>query len=163
MRQSSRSEWQWIWGLLPQGLSLGFSFVSASFSQLGAISWKWTVHVSRKFLCCQKTSKDLQQGLPMSCSSGATGLKHMNYTRVRQKCSFNGAHIPNIFFVLNELCFWTLPIVWCFENKQNWGIKNYRQKITIHTSTNKSHKGQGFMCVCVCVRARARPGKLLCG
>jgi hypothetical protein len=44
--------------------------------------------------------------------------------------------------VLNELCFWTLSIVWCLKNKQNGGIKNYRQKITIHTSTNKSHKGQ---------------------
>jgi hypothetical protein len=42
--------------------------------------------------------------------------------------------------VLNELCFWTLSIVWCLKNKQKWGIKNYRQKITIHTSTNKSHK-----------------------
>jgi hypothetical protein len=43
---------------------------------------------------------------------------------------------------LNELCFWTLSIVWCLKNKQNWGIKNYRQTITIHTSTNKSHKDQ---------------------
>jgi hypothetical protein len=45
-------------------------------------------------------------------------------------------------FLLNELCFWTLSIVWCLKNKQNWGIKNYRQKITIHTYTNKSHKDQ---------------------
>jgi hypothetical protein len=44
--------------------------------------------------------------------------------------------------VLNELCFWTLSIVWCLKNKHNWGNKNYRQKNTIHKSTNKSYKDQ---------------------
>jgi hypothetical protein len=56
--------------------------------------------------------------------------------------------LQNRYALLNELCFWTLSIVWCLKNKQNQGIKNYRQKITIHMSTNKSHRLQGFMCVC---------------
>jgi hypothetical protein len=61
------------------------------------------------------------------------------------KCYFNMKNVHGLKqeeWVLNELCFWNLSIVWCLKNKQNRGIKNYKQKITIHTSTNKSHKGQ---------------------
>jgi hypothetical protein len=49
---------------------------------------------------------------------------------------------------LNELCLWTLSIVWCLKNKKlKLKINNYRQKIKpeqikTHTSTNKSHRDQ---------------------
>jgi hypothetical protein len=42
---------------------------------------------------------------------------------------------------LNELCFWTLSIVWCLKNKQNWGITNI-DKISQYKRSQNSHKGQ---------------------
>jgi hypothetical protein len=46
------------------------------------------------------------------------------------------------FILLNKLCFWTLSIVWCLKNKQNWGIKNI-DKISQYTRPQKkSHRGQ---------------------
>jgi hypothetical protein len=39
---------------------------------------------------------------------------------------------------LNELCFWTLSIVWCLKN---WGIKNI-YRISQYTRPQNSHKGQ---------------------
>jgi hypothetical protein len=47
---------------------------------------------------------------------------------------------------LNELCFWTLSIVWCLKNKQNEELKIYTK---YHNARpQKSHLLQGFMCVC---------------
>jgi hypothetical protein len=47
----------------------------------------------------------------------------------------------NITSMANELCFWTLSIVWCLKNKQNWGIKNI-DKISQYTRPQNSHKDQ---------------------
>jgi hypothetical protein len=41
---------------------------------------------------------------------------------------------------LNELCFWTLSIVWSLKNKQNWGIKN-TDKISQYTLPKKIPQG----------------------
>jgi hypothetical protein len=84
----------------------------------------------------------------------------------RMKCQrhvvFPSGHHPstNHAQCLNELCFWTLSIVWCLKNKQNWGVKNI-DKISQYTRPQKSHKGQllttellvfqGCVWVCVCL------------
>jgi hypothetical protein len=89
--------------------------------------------------------------------------------RVKTHCSGQIRKRQKTSQFLNELCFWTLSIVWCLKNKQNWGIKNV-DKISQYTRPHKSHKDQlltreqltGVWLasrVYVCMR----PGKLLCG
>jgi hypothetical protein len=50
--------------------------------------------------------------------------------------------VKTINYELNKSCFWTLSIVWCLRTNKTEEIENYRQKNTIHTSTNKSHNDQ---------------------
>jgi hypothetical protein len=41
--------------------------------------------------------------------------------------------------MLNELCFWTLSIVWCLKNKQNWGKIKIIDKRSQYTRPQTNH------------------------
>jgi hypothetical protein len=91
------------------------------------------VKKNRSFLKVQSIGR----AWPTGISSVAFGLAFSKCAL----CSFRDAH------PLKELCFWTLSIVWCLKNKQNWGIKNYRHSTWVFLASSVL----GCVWVCVCL------------